>query len=140
MLVGGVDRSVGIPNPVSTVGIPRPTSTATTGSVPPIRTGTGVHPVARAMPSAAAASTGSVGSSAAGLATPRSSIVSSAPGGAAARSRPSSTPASASASCPGASRRDSIAEASDGTIVFTANGSPQIRPWRSRDGEASVRM
>ena len=54
--------------------------------------------------------------------------------------RPSSAAATASASCPPASRRERVANASAGTIVLTAHCSPQESPWTSSDGEASVRV
>ena len=99
----------------------------------------GRQPVAASMPSAAAASTGGPGRGRrAGRARgPRSSA--SAPSGAAVI-RPSRALATASASWPPASRSDRVADASAGTIVLTAHGSPQESPWTSSDGEASVRM
>ncbi len=121
--------SSGRPKPVRIVGMPFAASTATTGSVPPRRTGAGRQPVA-----ASIAVRGRDEDRMAGVEDrrqgagrgPRSST--SAPSGAASRSSSSSTAPRASASCPPASRSDSVAAASDGMLVLTAEGSPHGDP------------
>ena len=120
--------------------MPRAASTATTGSVPPSRTGAGRQPVPRAMPSRGGDQHRVLRIEGRGQ---RHAVVLDGQ----LRARPArrraggrrGRPPSAAASCPGARRSDSVAVASPGMLVFTAPGSPAASPCTSSDGEARVR-
>ncbi len=127
--------SSGSTKPLTIVGTPRSASTASSGRVPPRRTNAGGVPHARSIASAATRSAGCSASNSAGSASSMS-IVTSAPGGAAARIRRSSSAPISAALWPGASRRLTCPRARAGTIV---RGSPTVIMFTSSAGAAPVR-